>query len=159
MSAPDICDTLLGLADMDIEVTNKAKLSHKFDLTTIQYNESDLDFLLRFLAKAGISFYFEHSAATHKLVLLDDSSHFPEVSTLRYDRSGSFATAIYYAVQTKGQEGQRAMPYNTGQGGQRVRTRWRAQAAGQPLMLGIALQSLGGGSRGARGRELGRWMQ
>ena len=87
----------------------------------------------------------------------------PIVATILISRSaggsGSFATAIYYAVQTQGQEGQRAMPYNTGQGGQRVRTRWRAQAAGQPLMLGIALQSLGGGSRGARGRELGRWMQ
>ena len=45
----------------------------------------------------------------------------PIVATILISRSaggsGSFATAIYYAVQTQGQEGQRAMPYNTGQWG------------------------------------------
>lgn len=92
MSAADITDKLLGQADLKVDFTNKVKLSHKFDLTTIQYNESDLDFLLRFLAKAGISFYFEHKNGQHKMVLLDDSSHFPESKTLHYDRSGAFAS-------------------------------------------------------------------
>jgi len=89
--AGDICETLLRLGDLDINFINKIKLAHKFILTTIQYNESDLDFLLRFFSKAGISFYFEHSESDHKMVLLDDPSHFPEEKALRYDRSGTFA--------------------------------------------------------------------
>ncbi len=39
---------------------------------TVQYRESDLDFVRRQLERHGISFYFHHGAGNHSLVLTDD---------------------------------------------------------------------------------------
>ncbi|PZO65869.1 MAG: type VI secretion system tip protein VgrG [Paracoccus denitrificans] len=39
---------------------------------TVQYRESDLDFVRRELERAGISFYFRHDIGSHTLVLTDD---------------------------------------------------------------------------------------
>ena len=41
-----------------------------------QYNESDLDFVMRWLEEYGISMYFEQSESSAKLVLSDDKSTF-----------------------------------------------------------------------------------
>jgi type VI secretion system secreted protein VgrG len=55
----------------------------------IQYNESDLDFILRFLAEAGISFFFEHSASEHKMVLVNSASMYTKKpEKLRFSISG-----------------------------------------------------------------------
>ena len=40
---------------------------------TVQYRETDLDFLRRQLERHGISFYFAHALGSHSLVLTDDS--------------------------------------------------------------------------------------
>lgn len=39
---------------------------------TVQYRESDLDFVRRQLERAGINFHFRHDLGTHTLVLTDD---------------------------------------------------------------------------------------
>jgi len=41
---------------------------------TVQYNETDLNFILRMLQRFGISHYFEHVDGNHKLVLVDDAA-------------------------------------------------------------------------------------
>ncbi|MGI9357583.1 MAG: type VI secretion system Vgr family protein, partial [Rhizobiaceae bacterium] len=46
---------------------------------TVQYRESDLDFVLRMMAHYGISFYFKHQSGSHKLVLADGPSSYDEV--------------------------------------------------------------------------------
>ncbi|WP_052134213.1 type VI secretion system Vgr family protein [Sphingomonas sp. 37zxx] len=43
----------------------------------VQFGESDFAFVSRLLEAAGIAYYFEHQAAAHTLVLVDDSANFP----------------------------------------------------------------------------------
>jgi type VI secretion system secreted protein VgrG len=43
----------------------------------VQYNETGLDFVHRLLEEAGIAYHFEHAAAAHTLVLVDDPSGHP----------------------------------------------------------------------------------
>jgi len=57
---------------------------------TVQYRESDLEFVMRLMAHYGISFYFKHQAGEHKLVLADGPSSYDSVpgSTREYRTSG-----------------------------------------------------------------------
>lgn len=47
----------------------------KYDFK-VQYNETDLEFVLRLLSEEGVSYCFEHSKSNHKLVLFDDVSFY-----------------------------------------------------------------------------------
>ncbi len=69
-----IARTLLGtyadLGDPALEV--QTSRSYRTWEYTVQYRESDLDFLRRQLERAGITFHFRHTAGSHTLVLTDD---------------------------------------------------------------------------------------
>lgn len=70
MSVPEIVRQLLqeiGCSDL------RLRLSAQYPAREycVQYCESSLDFLARLLEQEGIYYYFEHSAATHTLVLAD----------------------------------------------------------------------------------------
>lgn len=62
----------------------KMKLFESYDPIEycVQYNESDLDFVLRLMEEYGIYYYFEHTAANHTLVLCDSKSSHAAVPNL-----------------------------------------------------------------------------
>lgn len=51
---------------------------------TVQYRESDLDFVRRQLERHGISFHFSHKAGSHTLVLTDDVLAHPTIGSRPY---------------------------------------------------------------------------
>lgn len=59
-----------GYSDFDIRCTR----SYDTREYTVQYRESDLDFVSRLLEDEGIFYFFEHSESKHVLVLADDMS-------------------------------------------------------------------------------------
>ena len=68
--AEDLLNDYRQLGDPALEIT----LSHDYPVLeyTVQYRESDLDFLRRQLERHGISFHFRHDEGSHTLVLTDD---------------------------------------------------------------------------------------
>lgn len=56
--------------------------------TCMQYNESDLDFVLRLLSEDGISFFFKHDASDVTLVLTDAITGFPNCNPQSYAYRG-----------------------------------------------------------------------
>lgn len=46
---------------------------------TVQYNETDLDFVTRLMAMHGINYCFRHAKGAHRLVLFDEVDSLPEV--------------------------------------------------------------------------------
>ncbi len=48
----------------------------------VQYNESDLDFVLRLLAEEGVGFYFDHSGEREEMVLFDANTSCAPVTTM-----------------------------------------------------------------------------
>lgn len=61
-----------GYSDFDIRCTR----SYDEREFTVQYRESDLDFVSRLLEDEGIFYFFEHTESKHTLVLADDMSAF-----------------------------------------------------------------------------------
>ncbi|MGD8860052.1 MAG: type VI secretion system tip protein TssI/VgrG, partial [Myxococcales bacterium] len=49
---------------------------------TVQYRETDYDFLMRLLAEEGISFYFDHEGEIELLTFVDDNNDFPDLVTI-----------------------------------------------------------------------------
>ena len=49
---------------------------------TVQYDESDYDFAARLLAQEGISYFFEHSGKTEKMILADDKADYVTFQTV-----------------------------------------------------------------------------
>ena len=79
MSIPEVVKKVLGDAagaglsegdDFELRL-NKTYLKREF---VIQYNESDLDFIHRWLEHEGIYYFFEHSESGEKMVLADTAS-------------------------------------------------------------------------------------
>lgn len=48
----------------------------------VQYQESDLDFILRLMEEEGIAFYFDHTGSREELILVDTNESFPPCETL-----------------------------------------------------------------------------
>ena len=46
---------------------------------TVQFQETDLDFVERLMALFGISYYFRHEMHAHNLVLFDEVDSLPEI--------------------------------------------------------------------------------
>lgn len=92
-SAKDFCIKYLSEnAPIKVEVDCAVNNSQSFNASIIQYNESNLDFFLRYLANSGISFYFEHTEDSHKLVLLDNEKLYPSAAnTFAFSHSAKFA--------------------------------------------------------------------
>jgi type VI secretion system secreted protein VgrG len=77
---------------VEIKFKNLSTLQERLNQTIVQYNETDLDFLLRYLATAGAAFYFEHSKDKHTLVLIDESKRYPEAAkNLTWDKNNPHA--------------------------------------------------------------------
>ncbi|WP_138464449.1 type VI secretion system Vgr family protein [Poseidonocella sp. HB161398] len=78
------CRLFHGQTSLEIVRTILAEHGGSFDIrlrtrlpqrpTTVQYNETDLDFVSRLLEEDGISYYFEHSATGHRMILADGPS-------------------------------------------------------------------------------------
>lgn len=49
---------------------------------TVQYDESDYDFIARLLAQEGISYYFDHTDKVEKLILADDKADYVTFQTV-----------------------------------------------------------------------------
>jgi type VI secretion system secreted protein VgrG len=67
---PDIIDEVLadfGFADYETDF----QLEHKDWEYCVQYRETDFNFLSRLMEQEGITYYFKHSDAAHKLILTD----------------------------------------------------------------------------------------
>lgn len=67
----DICMGLIKELEPDVKVKNLTKFSGQVNFFDIQYNVTDLAFLLRLLTQFGISFFFEHAEGSHSLVLFN----------------------------------------------------------------------------------------
>jgi type VI secretion system secreted protein VgrG len=57
----------------------------------VQYDESDLHFIQRLCEEEGISFHFQHSEDSHRLVFGDDASVFPKLDPLNYQQGSGLA--------------------------------------------------------------------
>lgn len=57
----------------------------------VQYNETDLEFILRLLSEEGVGFCFEHTKSQHKLVLFDEEGFYqPNLeSAIKYTSVGA----------------------------------------------------------------------
>jgi type VI secretion system secreted protein VgrG len=72
-----------GLAKYEFRV-NRALKPHSY---ITQYRESDSHFIKRLLEHEGLFFYFEHTADSHKLIIMDDSTvltPLPEQPQIRF---------------------------------------------------------------------------
>ncbi|QMV62483.1 type VI secretion system tip protein VgrG [Pseudomonas berkeleyensis] len=57
----------------------------------VQYDESDLHFIQRLCEEEGISFHFQHSEDSHRLVFGDDASVFPKLDPLNYQQDSGLS--------------------------------------------------------------------
>jgi type VI secretion system secreted protein VgrG len=73
---PDIISDVLE--KYGFELVLKLKKTYREWEYCVQYQETDLNFVMRLMENEGIYFYFEHVMGSHKLVLADDiSCHSP----------------------------------------------------------------------------------
>lgn len=82
----DVFAAYPGLADYEFRLTEPLKpISY-----CTQYQESDLDFVLRLLESEGLFFMFEHTRDAHCMVIFDDSCECEPLATqpvIRYHRA------------------------------------------------------------------------
>ncbi|AVO52225.1 type VI secretion system tip protein VgrG [Ectopseudomonas mendocina] len=57
----------------------------------VQYDESDLHFIQRLCEEEGISFHFQHSEDSHRLVFGDGASVFPKLDPLNYQQDSGLS--------------------------------------------------------------------
>ncbi|MCM2251774.1 MAG: type VI secretion system tip protein VgrG, partial [Ramlibacter sp.] len=69
---PDIISEVLG--KYGFALVSKLKKSYREWDYCVQYQETDLNFVMRLMEHEGIYFYFEHQDGSHTLVLADDTS-------------------------------------------------------------------------------------
>ncbi len=84
-SVPDIVTEVL--ARYGHPIRKKLTKSYRSWDYCVQYQETDLNFVMRLLEHEGISFYFDHTPGNHTLVLTDDVSSHPPItgrSTINY---------------------------------------------------------------------------
>jgi type VI secretion system secreted protein VgrG len=82
---PDIISEVLGRYGFALSLKIK-KTYREWDYC-VQYQETDLNFVMRLMEHEGIYFYFEHQEGSHTLVLADDASchsALPGKSSIKY---------------------------------------------------------------------------
>jgi type VI secretion system secreted protein VgrG len=67
-----------GFSDFRVAATHDYPVLHY----TVQYRESDFNFLSRLMEQHGLYYYFEHSADAHVMVLCDGPASHPDVPAL-----------------------------------------------------------------------------
>jgi type VI secretion system secreted protein VgrG len=87
ISVPDLLYQILH-DEWRLDVDRRLKGNYPPRNYCVQYRESDLAFVSRLIEDEGISYYFEHSAGGHRMILVDPANGFPQLPTLpvvRYD--------------------------------------------------------------------------
>ena len=81
-SAPEIIEAVLNAygALGDPHVENKLVNAYPTLEYTVQYRESDLDFVMRMMQRFGISFHFTHKDGSHTLVMTDSVDEHPTIT-------------------------------------------------------------------------------
>ncbi len=82
---PAILSDVLG--KYGFSVSQKLKKTYREWEYCVQYQETDLNFVMRLMEHEGIYFYFEHAQGNHTLVLVDETSchsPLPGKSTIKY---------------------------------------------------------------------------
>ncbi|UCG65312.1 MAG: type VI secretion system tip protein VgrG, partial [Deltaproteobacteria bacterium] len=90
-----------GLTAEDFELRLTRKYSPRE--YTVQYQESDLDFISRLMEHEGIFYFFEHDDTKEKIIITDNNIHFPamaEESTIRYRPPSGMAAVGEESVQS-----------------------------------------------------------
>jgi type VI secretion system secreted protein VgrG len=91
---PDIVSEVLG--KYGFPLSNKLKNAYREWEYCVQYQETDLNFVMRLMEHEGIYFHFEHAQGVHTLVLTDEiSCHapLPGRSTIKFFGVGSAKVA------------------------------------------------------------------
>jgi type VI secretion system secreted protein VgrG len=86
MTAPDIIQQVFGTYGMS-NFRNNLQGTYPVREYTVQYRETDFNFVTRLMEQYGIFYFFEHTNGTHTLVLADGNAAFapcPGQSSLRY---------------------------------------------------------------------------
>jgi type VI secretion system secreted protein VgrG len=86
MTAPDIIQAVFGTYGLS-NVRYSLQATYPVREYTVQYRETDFNFVSRLMEEYGIFYFFEHSNGVHTLVLADANAAFaacPGQSTLRY---------------------------------------------------------------------------
>jgi type VI secretion system secreted protein VgrG len=79
-SIPEIIQAVLedeGITDFELKLTG----SYAIEEHVCQYKESSLDFIQRWMEREGMYYYFEQTEDGEKLVITDDKSQHPTVTT------------------------------------------------------------------------------
>ncbi|AJQ47297.1 MULTISPECIES: type VI secretion system tip protein TssI/VgrG [Pseudomonas] len=88
----EVFDYYLSLAEHEFRLSQPLKpISY-----CTQYQESDLNFVLRLLEQEGLFFTFEHSQEGHRMIISDDSSMLPQLERqplIRYHSASVTETA------------------------------------------------------------------
>jgi len=82
---PAIISDVLG--KYGFSVSPKLKKTYREWEYCVQYQETDLNFVMRLMEHEGIYFFFEHTQGNHRLVLVDETSchsPLPGKSTIKY---------------------------------------------------------------------------
>lgn len=77
-SVPDIISQIFregGFTDFDVR---RLRATYQPREYCVQYKESDFNFVSRLMEEEGISYFFEHTAERHTLVMVDHTSGFKE---------------------------------------------------------------------------------
>lgn len=84
-SVPDIVKTVLeqslGLYQRAVELRELGE-GYPVREVTVQYRESNLQFVSRLLEEEGFGYFFEHSEEREKLVIVDGNHAFPKLDTI-----------------------------------------------------------------------------
>ncbi|MCX8097988.1 MAG: type VI secretion system tip protein VgrG [Casimicrobiaceae bacterium] len=106
-TVPDIVTEVLERYGFPI--SRKLTKSYRAWDYCVQYQETDLNFVMRLLEHEGIAFFFEHSASNHTLVLADDMSSYkpiPGRSNIKYlgiDAATTASEEHFYAWSVREQ--------------------------------------------------------
>ena len=99
--------TVVAIAEQllaDSEVTFEKKLSASYETCEyrVQFGETDFDFLQRILAEEGIFYFFKHENGSHKLVLADNASAYPDCGQdrVQYHQAQEEAVDSIHAFDT-----------------------------------------------------------
>ena len=75
---PDILETVLKHGGLNLgDFEKKIRGTYRKREFVCQYQETDFDFVTRWMEREGIYYYFDHSGQAEKLVLIDESSAQP----------------------------------------------------------------------------------
>lgn len=82
-TAVEIIEQVLkkGLADYSRKFSNKLTGKYPVREYTVQYRESDFDFVSRLMQYEAISYFFDHKGAVEELVLIDSNDQYPKITT------------------------------------------------------------------------------